>query len=56
MAWMVGALIAHGEVLQRQSLCLGPNYRSIAFFFFFVFLGLHLWHMEVSRLGVGSDL
>ena len=22
------------------------------FFFFFVFLGLHLWHMEVPRLGV----
>ena len=22
------------------------------FFFFFVFLGLHLWHMEVLRLGV----
>ena len=26
------------------------------FFFFFVFLGQHLWHMEVPRLGVESEL
>ena len=26
------------------------------FFFFFVFLGLNLWHMEVPRLGVESEL
>ena len=26
------------------------------FFFFFVFLGLHLWHMEVPRLGVKTEL
>ena len=26
------------------------------FFFFFVFLGPHLCHMEVPRLGVGSEL
>ena len=26
------------------------------FFFFFCFLGSHLWHMEVSRLGVESEL
>ena len=25
-------------------------------FFFFFFLGLHPWHMEVSRLGVESEL
>ena len=25
-------------------------------FFFFVFLGPHLWHMEVPRLGVESEL
>ena len=25
-------------------------------FFFFGFLGLHLWHMEVSRLGVELEL
>ena len=26
------------------------------FFFFLFFLGLHLWHMEVPRLGVKSEL
>ena len=26
------------------------------FFFFFCFLGLHLWHVEVPRLGVKSEL
>ena len=26
------------------------------FFVFFVFLGLHPWHMEVPRLGVESEL
>ena len=26
------------------------------FFFFLSFLGLHLWHMEVPRLGVESEL
>ena len=25
-------------------------------FYFFVFLGPYLWHMEVSRLGVESEL
>ena len=25
-------------------------------FIYFVFLGLHLWHMEVPRLGVQSEL
>ena len=25
-------------------------------FYFFVFLGLHPWHMEVPRLGVYSEL
>ena len=29
---------------------------SFFFFFFFVLLGLHLWHMEVPRLGVKSEL
>ena len=28
----------------------------ITFFFFFGFLGPHLWHMEVPRLGVDSAL
>ena len=26
------------------------------FFFFFVFLGPHLWHMEIPRLGVKLEL
>ena len=30
------------------------NYSTL--FFFFNFLGLHLWHMEIPRLGVKSDL
>ena len=29
---------------------------SFSFSFFFFFLALHLWHMEVSRLGVASEL
>ena len=28
----------------------------VFFFFFFAFLGLHLWHMEVPRLAVKSEL
>ena len=28
----------------------------IDFFFFLVFLGLYLWHVEVPRLGVKSEL
>ena len=27
-----------------------------SFFFFFFFLELHLWHMEVLRLGIDSEL
>ena len=29
---------------------------SFFFFFFFCFLGLHLWHMEIPRLGLESVL
>ena len=32
---------------------------SLSFFFFFFsffFLGPHLWHLEVSRLGIKSEL
>ena len=29
---------------------------QIIFFFFFVFLGLHMCHMEVPRVGVESEL
>ena len=40
-------------VIQIQ-ICL--NLEPTIFFFFFVFLGLHPWHMEVPRLGVKSEL
>ena len=29
-----------------------PFFLSLSFFFLFVFLGPHLWHMEIPRLGV----
>ena len=31
-------------------------WQSEGHFFFFCFLGPHLWHMEVPRLGVESEL
>ena len=34
---------------------LNPKVVSTEFFFFF-FLGRHLWHMEIPRLGVKSEL
>ena len=40
-------------VLSRKSVCLSS---CIFFFFFFAFWGPHLWHTEVSRLGVKSEL
>ena len=33
-----------------------PNCFLFFFFLFFVFLGLHPWHMEVPRLGVELEL
>ena len=30
--------------------------QTILSFFFFVFLGPHLWHIEIPRLGVKSEL
>ena len=33
-----------------------PFYIFIFIYLFFVFLGPYLWHMEVSRLGVKSEL
>ena len=39
------------------SRCPSPAARAAAAFFFFsLFLWLHLWHMEVPRLGVESEL
>ena len=45
--------------LQRFFLLIyGLSYplNNVSFFFFFAFLGLHLWHMKVPRLGVESEL
>ena len=46
------ALCCYGNVLLRV---FAPQFPYL-FFFFFVFLGPHPWHMEVARLGVESDL
>ena len=42
----------------QKNVQLGITYRSaqIFFSFFFFFLGPNLWHMDVSRLGVQSEL
>ena len=32
------------------------NVLGFFFFFFYFFLGLHLWHMEVPRVGFESEL
>ena len=32
------------------------TFSDLYFSFFFVFLGLHLWHMEVPRLEADSEL
>ena len=29
---------------------------NLCFFFFFLFLGLHVWHMEAPGLGIESEL
>ena len=42
-------VIFHGFGWSEENM---PN----LFFFFFFFLGLHLWHMEVPRLEVKSEL
>ena len=39
-----------------QSLGMRSSSSSLSFFFFFVFLGPHLWHMEVPRRGVEWQL
>ena len=33
-----------------------PRWHHYEDFFLFVYLGLHLWHMEVPRLGVETEL
>ena len=44
---------------QRRSSCYirhTPSLQVTQFLFLFFFLGLHLWHVEVPRLGVKSEL
>ena len=42
------------ESFIKQKSCSEPQF--FFFFFFFCFLGLHLQHMEVPRLGVQSEV
>ena len=47
--------------LPLQKLCISPTIFPLFFFFFFFFpfflsLGLHLWNMEVPRLGAELEL
>ena len=56
-----GALSKHSldEGVRSLLLYKGLCYHAPLFFFFFglfVFLGLHPWHVEVSGLGVKSEL
>ena len=64
-----GMRCSHGHVSSQMAQW-GPKLRSdngrsltqcsarelLQMIFFFVFLGLHLWHMEVTRLGVKLEL
>ena len=42
---------SRGAILLSQVVCL-----VVTLVFFFDFLGLHPWHMEVPRLGIKSEL
>ena len=52
----------HLKLLKNMSVLYNMCLLLIYFFYLkiiyllFVFLGLHLWHMEVPRLGVESEL
>ena len=45
-------LIYKGELTKQRFM----EKRVILFFWSFIFLGLHPWHMEVPRLGIKSEL
>ena len=45
-----------GKVLGLQGIPLWFSFSFFLSFFFFVFLGLNPWHVEVPRLGVKSEL
>ena len=44
------------ELKQREVISLYSSIQYFFLFFFFLFLGLHLQHMKVPRLGVKWDL
>ena len=46
----------HSQGFPSVILGLQIFYERRPFFFFFYFLGPHLWHMDVPRLGVESEL
>ena len=52
----LSSVSASGERVYRFSGVLSYKDINSFFFFFFVFLGPLLWHMEVPRLGVESEL
>ena len=60
-AWMEPGLVALNVVTEKGECEMGTlkaglrNLNTLGTSFFF-FLGLHLWHMEVLRLGVESEL
>ena len=49
-------LIKDESGTRQQMLSLRCFCRNLFLYFFFCFLGLHLWHMEVPRLGVHLEL
>ena len=43
-------------VSHLHTICCAPLPSLDVYFILFVFLGMHLWYMEVPRLGVESEL
>ena len=58
--WQINLLLlVHDEIRYLKCVCISFLVMPCLkwhFFFFFVILGLHPWHMEVPRLGVKSEL
>ena len=46
---------AHGKDIEDGIIPPCKESESIFFAFVFIFLGPHLWHMEVPRLGITSE-
>ena len=57
-AWNIQSISHHMDLISfhsRATMCWMKKNKTL-FCMSFVFLGPHLWHMEVPRLGVQSDL